>query len=95
MQEPTSQGGYGLLWKTNLLIDTEAFAIVWPAYVKPDTGILAEECAERIVNQYIPIFDEFREKARVYIEELKRTKTEKDNCFFDKIPLLAIRRNLF
>ena len=34
-------------------------------------GTLAEECAEKIVNQYIPIFEEFREKARGYIEELQ------------------------
>ena len=34
-------------------------------------GTLAEERAEKIVNQYIPIFEEFREKARGYIEELQ------------------------
>lgn len=34
-------------------------------------GLLAEECAEKIVNQYIPIFEDFREKARGYIEELQ------------------------
>lgn len=36
-------------------------------------GTLAEECAEKIVNQYIPIFEDFREKARGYIEELQKS----------------------
>ena len=80
MQKPTSQGGYGLLWKADLLIlnmnliDND----IWMHMLEDRNelahdydGTLAEECAERIVNQYIPIFEEFREKARGYIEELQ------------------------
>lgn len=80
MQEPTSQGGYGSLWKANLLVHNVNLIDndIWMHMLEDRNelahdydGLLAEECAEKIVSQYIPIFEEFREKAKGYIEELQ------------------------
>lgn len=35
-------------------------------------GTLAENCCEIIVNQYIDVFMQFKEKAQYYIEEIKK-----------------------